>query len=143
MESQTALARWCRKNKLADQERVHWQKVLQLQPDNAEAIQRLGLKPFAGLLMSQDQIKQVKAELQSLAKATDRWRPLVAQWRKAVEQIGALHGVSYHDEVRVLLGGQALMGAVRASDRAFVERVRRVSLRPTCVEAGGETLTFV
>ncbi len=85
VDSQAALARWCRKNKLADEERAHWQIVLQLQPDNAEAIKALGLRPFAGMLLTQGQIQRLKTQLQTLAKAVDRWRPLVAQWRKAVE----------------------------------------------------------
>ena len=85
MDSQAALARWCRKNKLADEEDAHWQIVLQLQPDNAEAIKALGLRPFAGMLLTQGQIQRLKTQLQTLAKAVDRWRPLVAQWRKAVE----------------------------------------------------------
>ena len=85
VDSQAALARWCRKNKLADEERVHWQIVLQLQPGNAEAIQGLGLKPYAGMLLTQSQIQQVKIQVQKLGKAVDRWRPLVVQWRNAVD----------------------------------------------------------
>ena len=83
VDSQAALARWCRKNKLADEERVHWQIVLQLQPGNPEAIQGLGLKPYAGMLLTQSQIQQVKVQVQKLGKAVDRWRPLVIQWRNA------------------------------------------------------------
>ena len=84
VDSQAALARWCRKNKLADEERIHWQIVLQLQPGNPEAIQGLGLKPYAGMLLTQSQIQQVKVQVQKLGKAVDRWRPLVVQWRNAV-----------------------------------------------------------
>ena len=62
----------------ADEERAHWQTVLQLQPDNAEAIKALGLRPFAGTLLTPGQIQQVKSQLQTWAKAVDRWRPLVA-----------------------------------------------------------------
>ena len=40
-------ARWCRKNKLVHEERVHWLFVRQLQPDHPEAIKALGL-PLSG-----------------------------------------------------------------------------------------------
>ena len=86
VESQTALARWCRKNKLAAEERARWQIVLRLQPDNAEAIRGLGLKPYGGTLLTQAQIQQIKNQLQRQNKAVDRWRSLVARWRNAVER---------------------------------------------------------
>ena len=86
VDSQAALARWCRKNKLADEERVHWQIVLQLQPGNAEAIQGLGLKPYGGMLLTQAQIQQIKSQFQKRNKAVERWRPLVARWLNAVER---------------------------------------------------------
>ena len=57
---QAALARWCRKNRLEDEQRVHWLIVLQLQPDNAEAIAALKLQPYMGMLMTPGQIQQVK-----------------------------------------------------------------------------------
>ena len=85
VDSQAALARWCHKNKLFDEERAHWQTVLQLQPGNPDAIQGLGLKPYAGMLLTQPQIQQIKAEMHKLGKAMDRWRPLVARWLRAVE----------------------------------------------------------
>ena len=52
VEDQTALAKWCKKNKLPDEERVHWLSVLQLQPGNAEAVKGLGLHPYQGILLT-------------------------------------------------------------------------------------------
>jgi hypothetical protein len=80
---QIALARWCRKNHLDDQQRVHWMWVLQLQPDNAEAIQALGLRPYRGMMLTERQIDELRAQGQGVRKAMDRWRPLVAQWSRA------------------------------------------------------------
>ena len=82
---QAALARWCRKNRLDDQQQVQWQIVLQLQPDNAEAIAALGLRPYRGMMLTPAQIEQLKTQQQKVWKATEHWRPLVAQWRKAAE----------------------------------------------------------
>ena len=78
MDAQAALARWCRKNRLADEERVQWQIVLQLQPDNAEAIQGIGLKPYGGMLLTMPQIQQFKAQMQRRGRpwiAGGRWWP--------------------------------------------------------------------
>ncbi|MEI7902762.1 MAG: hypothetical protein WCK89_21150, partial [bacterium] len=83
---QAALARWCRKKRLADEERVHWLAVLELQPDNVEAMKTLGLRPFLGLLLTARQVEQLKAHLQKARQAADGWRPLVGQWRSAMER---------------------------------------------------------
>jgi hypothetical protein len=82
---QADLARWCRKNRLDDQQRVHWMLVLQLQGDNAEAIQALALRPYQGMMLGAAQVKQLKAQQQKVWKAIEDWRLLVAQWRKAAE----------------------------------------------------------
>ena len=114
MDSQAALARWCRKNKLADEERAHWQIVLQLQPDNAEAIKALGLRPFAGMLLTQGQIQRLKTQLQTLAKAVDRWRPLVAQWRKAVEHHQTAPPAEVRDKLVKLSDSAEMLALERA-----------------------------
>ena len=82
---QAALARWCRKNRLGDQQQVQWQIVLQLQPGNAEAMAALGMRPYRGMMLTPAQIEQLKAQQQKVWKVTEHWRPLVAQWRKAAE----------------------------------------------------------
>jgi len=83
---QAALARWCRKNQLDDQQRVHWIPVLQLQPDNAEAMQALGLRPHRGILLTPRQIEQLRAQLHKVRQAADRWSPLLARWQTAAER---------------------------------------------------------
>ena len=119
VDSQAALARWCRKNKLADEERAHWQTVLQLQPDNAEAIKALGLRPFAGTLLTQAQIQRVKSQLQTWAKAVDRWRPLVVQWRNAVKH----HQTAPPAEVRDKLVKLSDSAEMLALERALWQEV--------------------
>lgn len=93
---QVTLARWCRKNKLVDEERVHWMMVCQLQPDHPEALKALGLHSYQGMLLTADQIASLKEQALALNKAIDRWRPLVAQWRRAAES----HEPSPPTEVR-------------------------------------------
>lgn len=79
---QAALARWCQKNGLNDEQRAHWLQVLRLQPTNQEAIQALGLQPHRGMLLTKEQAQHLKL----VSRAMERWRPLVAQWRRAAER---------------------------------------------------------
>ena len=65
---------------------MHWQIVLELQPDYADAIAALKLKPFNGTLMTPEQTRSAKKQVQDVSKAADRWRPLVAQWYAGAER---------------------------------------------------------
>ncbi len=79
---QAALARWCRAKGLVEQQRAHWWQVLQLQPNNLEAIQALGLQPQQGMLATREQVQKIRL----VKQATERWRPWVAKWRRAAER---------------------------------------------------------
>jgi hypothetical protein len=111
---QAALARWCRKNRLEDEQRLHWLIVLQLQPDNAEAICALRLKPYLGTLMTPAQIEQVKKQIREIARAADRWRPLVAQWRSAAEHGDAALPSAVRQELVEISGTAGMLGVERA-----------------------------
>ena len=82
---QAALAKWCKKNRLPDEERVHWLLTLQLQPDNAEAIKGLGLHSYQGMLLTNSQIAECRALVQAFKKAMEHWRPIVAQWSRDIK----------------------------------------------------------
>jgi len=56
VEDQLALADWCSRRKLADQERVHLTRVLDLQPNHAEARRRLGFRRTDGAWLSAQEI---------------------------------------------------------------------------------------
>ncbi len=90
VDDQVALARWCRRNQLDEQARVHWMLTLQFQPDNAEATTALGLRWYGGMMLTPRQIDQFKARLHRVSLAADRWRPLVTQWLTAIESRGAV-----------------------------------------------------
>jgi hypothetical protein len=99
VEDQVALAQWCRKNKLNEEERIHWLLALELQPDQPDAIQglrNLSLHPYQGTWVTDAQIAQVKGQAQKTYKAMEEWRPLVSQWQRADER----HETSPPVEVR-------------------------------------------
>ena len=51
--------------------------VLQLEPDNAEAIRALGLRPYGGMMLTQGQIERLKGQTQGCGK---RWTAGVRWW---------------------------------------------------------------
>ena len=51
-DNQRELARWCRQHKLPAEARVHWAKLAEFEPQDAEALSALGLEWYAGRLMT-------------------------------------------------------------------------------------------
>ncbi len=80
-----ALAKWCRKNKLAAEERIHWAKVLEFDRNDAEAITGLGLQWHEGRLLTRSQIEQAKVRTGDQLRAMHHWRPQFVKWRRAIE----------------------------------------------------------
>ena len=70
---QIELARWCAKKKLVDQQRAHLTKVLELDPDNAEARAELGFKQIAGAWHSREELEQVADQEKQTAAALKKW----------------------------------------------------------------------
>jgi hypothetical protein len=116
-----ALARWCRNAKLEVEERVHWLKALQFQPFHEEALKNLGMRWYKGLLLTHDQIEQMKTRIrQADAGRVERpskqswgrhWTPLVSKWRRAIEDGSSdvapsireeLLAVEHHEGLEVL-----------------------------------------
>ncbi len=80
------LARWCRKNKLKDEERIHWAKVLEFEPADEEALSALGLQLYEGRLMTREQIQLAKKQAGEQRRATQHWQPKLTKWRAAIER---------------------------------------------------------
>ena len=81
---QTELARWCTKHKLDDQARAHWSQVLIFAPDLYEARRQLGFQLVNGKWLSQQDIADKKAEINSLQAAIRRWAPKLDDLLKRV-----------------------------------------------------------
>ncbi len=84
MTAHADLARWCRSKHLTDEARAHWLQVLVEDSSNDEAQSALGLRWYAGNLMTTADIQSVKAQRsQELHDLLD-WKPTVARWQKQV-----------------------------------------------------------
>jgi hypothetical protein len=84
LESDLALARWCRRAGLKEEERLHWLAVLSFDPTSREAIAALRLQPYKGQLFTADQLKLVKAEEKRWQEADAHWRPRLTKLADAI-----------------------------------------------------------
>lgn len=80
------LAAWCHKHKLPDEARIHWAKVLEFDPSDAEALAALGLQLYNGRLLTRKQIEQEKQRAGEQLRATRHWQPQIVKWRGAIER---------------------------------------------------------
>jgi len=98
-EGQWELAQWCREHRLTTQRETHLQRVIELDPDHAEARRLLGynrvngqwvtpdesmhqkgLKKYKGRWRSQQEIDSLEKK-QGLETAQQEWFPKVKRWR--------------------------------------------------------------
>ena len=83
-DNQRAMARWCRQHKLPAEARVHWAKLLEFQPQDAEALSALGLQWHMGRLMTRSQIEAERQAAGERKQALRRWQPQAMKWRIAI-----------------------------------------------------------
>jgi hypothetical protein len=72
---QLELARWCARNKLAEQARAHLTRVLELDPEQAEARRLLGYRKVEGVWLSQQEIREVAVRAAETEAALRKWKP--------------------------------------------------------------------
>jgi hypothetical protein len=83
---QIELGRWCRKQKLGEEERLHWQIVLMMEPEQPEAAKALGLRPYEGKLLTRDQIEKARQEKKAIKLAERKWGPRLKQIKLALTE---------------------------------------------------------
>ncbi len=88
-QRELALARWCRHHQLRDAEQLHLRQVLANDStgsgERKQAMDRLGLRPYEGTLLRQDEIERLEAQRKKERKDQAKWWPVVEKWRKAIE----------------------------------------------------------
>jgi tetratricopeptide (TPR) repeat protein len=118
------LARWCKKNGLVEEARVHWAKVLEFDPADADALSALGLQLYEGQLLTKQQIVEAKRLAGERLQAMERWQPQMVKWRKAIENLKghdydyALHEMRKLDDAEALPALEALFAENVASPKA-------------------------
>ena len=82
------LAIWCGKNRLNDEQRIHWAQVLEFNVQDAEALAALGLQLYEGRLLTKGQIVEAKRQAGERLRAMKHWQPRIVKWRGAIERGG-------------------------------------------------------
>ncbi len=138
-DNHRTLALWCRKHKLAEEERIHWAKVLQFEPDDAEAIAGLRLHLFEDRLLTHQQIEDLKKHRSEQHSATQHWHSLVVKWHDAIDHgspkdraaaIDALHELSDPEASPALETAFALNVDTKRTtemNRLLIETVGRIA----------------
>jgi hypothetical protein len=81
---QLRLGAWCAAHGLKDQARAHNTRVIDLDPNNAAARQRLGHKWFRGQWRTGKEIEEAQARQKQLRSDLTEWRPTVLKLRQAL-----------------------------------------------------------
>ncbi len=105
---QLELARWCRKHGMQEEERLHWWILLGMQPGHPEAIKGLGLRRFQGLLLTSDEIAQLKEQKKEAEESARKWIPELKKLKRAIEHGNADEGEAAIRELKAIRDPHAL-----------------------------------
>jgi hypothetical protein len=82
---QEALARWCRKYKLPDLEKLHWVAVLRLNPQHREARKRLAVREYQGMLLTKEELDERQRWQEKRDKEFEYWQTRLRKLVTAIE----------------------------------------------------------
>lgn len=88
---QLALAHWCNGKNLPEQARAHLTRVVQLDPDNAEARRLLGFRFVAGEWISSTEVEAARQERKEAREALRVWQPRIVEIRADLARNGLAH----------------------------------------------------
>jgi len=120
VSGQRELAAWCGKRGLADRERAHLTKLLELAPNDAPARARLGHVQVDGVWLSAEEVREAAARGERAAKAMLAWRPVLEGLRRD------LGGVDQAERNRTFRREQALRKWEAIEDPAAIPAMELV-----------------
>lgn len=82
--AQWALGVWCERNGLKAEALAHFTAVTRLDPDDAQAWQRLGRRRFDGRWLTDAQIAAARAEAEAQGRADREWTPRLIAWKNGL-----------------------------------------------------------
>jgi hypothetical protein len=84
-EGNLLLADWCAEREMADQERAHLARVIELSPDHLIARQRLGFVRQGGNWILRAELARERSREADRAAAVAKWRPAIEEIRAGLE----------------------------------------------------------
>lgn len=85
LQGRLALAEWCAKNKLAEQQRAHLTEVLEIDPNHQQARRLLGYRRVDGVWLSEAEVAAGRARAQQAVQALRQWKPELIEIRRGLE----------------------------------------------------------
>jgi hypothetical protein len=97
---QVTLAKWCGKRGLDSQQRAHWARVVQLDPNNLEARRALGHRRIADTWVTPEEIAAALDQSQWVARSLKRWSPPLRKLCRGLERRGRRARVEATERLR-------------------------------------------
>ncbi len=97
---QVTLAKWCGKRGLDSQQRAHWARVVQLDPNNVEARRALGHRRIADRWVTPEEIAAALDQSQWVARSLKQWSPPLLKLCRGLERRGRRARVEATERLR-------------------------------------------
>lgn len=82
-DGHAALAKWCERNRLPDEARLHWLIVLDDRPDSPEALRALDLVRRGDRLVSREVARSAESLQRESERVSRSWARRIARWEKS------------------------------------------------------------
>ena len=124
VDSQLALARWCGKRKLEDQARAHFSRVLESDPDQADARQYLGFQLVHGAWVDDHDLAEARTRARKASAAAAEWIPQMDRLRERL----ASNNATQREKARAELMAISDPDAVDAIDAILCRQTGEMAL---------------
>ena len=119
------LGRWCQKRHLADRARAHLGRVLELDPDHAEARRLLRFRRVEGVWVTDEEVVQMQQRTRQLQRDLAQFRPVVRQIAKQLTRTRA----GSQQQARERLMAVDSPKAIPAMEEVLAEAGQRQAMR--------------
>ena len=102
------MANWCRNHELADQERAHLLRVLDLNPDQPQARARLGFRRIEGGWAADEEVEAANRQRRANQAALAKWSPRMEELRDRLDDRGERKRTAAASTIRSLRDVEAI-----------------------------------
>ena len=122
VDDQLKVARWCDKNGLDDEEKAHARLALQLDPNQEEAMRRLGMIKFHGQIIPKAQYEEAKATFHQELVDSKEWSDRLWKLRHQFERDPSTRGkvLSQIGEIKDFKAVPAIEKVLGVADQQLV-----------------------
>lgn len=133
------MAVWCDKHGFMEQAGAHWYGVLNADPNDTTARNKLGFEKIDGKWLSKEEINRARVELNQRIANLRRWWPQTEKWAKGIassktaEKLAALKSLEYFNEPTAVFAlEQAALQLEGERALPFVEAIKRIRSEEAC-----------